>query len=74
MDKAEEALRANTALLTATIRTLSDEDLEIMVTPPFRGGVRVSLADVLQFHLRNRYWHAGQIAYVQTLYGDREMH
>lgn len=74
VDRAEEALLANTARLTATIRTLSDEDLEIMVTLPFRGGVRVSLADILQFHLRNLYWHAGQIAYVQTLYGDRDMH
>lgn len=37
-------------------------------------GIMVAPANFLQFRLRNLHSLCGQIAYVQTLYGDRDMH
>lgn len=51
--------------------SLSDEDLAVMVTLPWG---HMSLLQVSSYAYWNLMYHLGQIAYIQTLYGDKEMH
>jgi len=74
LDKCEQVCRKNTEKLCAVIRTFPDEDLGITIHLPFGGGMERSMADVAMFHLWNLTYHLGQINYIQTLYGDYEMH
>lgn len=74
LDECERVCRENTAKLCEIIRSYPDEDLGIMIHIPFGGGMDRSLADVAMFHLWNLNYHLGQINYIQTLYGDYEMH
>jgi hypothetical protein len=74
LDECERICRENTEKLCAVIRSFPDEDLGLMVHIPFGGGMDKSMADVVMFHYWNIVYHIGQINYIQTLYGDYEMH
>jgi hypothetical protein len=37
-------------------------------------GAKMTFAELLFLNYWNLVYHQGQIAYIQTLYGDREMH
>ena len=41
---------------------------------PWGDGMTETLANVMLHHFWNIVYHEGQIAYIQTIYGDREMH
>ncbi len=58
--------------LYAAILALSDADLDIKIA--LRPGWESTLRDVCYYPLRNLWYHFGQVNYVQTLYGDMEMH
>ena len=58
--------------LFAAIRKMSDADLEIKIN--FKPGFEPTLREVCYFPLRNLWYHFGQVNYMQTLYGDAEMH
>jgi uncharacterized damage-inducible protein DinB len=64
-------LEASCAAYKAAITSLSDEDLDCKIDS--WAGV-VPLSDLLLFPIRNLSWHTGQICYIQTLYGDWDMH
>lgn len=68
-----EAMRA-TSELCRMIREFPDADLEKEVTLPFNGGMVVTMADLLGLHYWNTVYHLGQINFIQTLLGDKEMH
>jgi len=74
IEKCEEVAKENTEKLFETIQNFPDEDLDIMVHFPFHGGILRSIADIMGFHHWNLVYHTGQINYIQTLYGDKEMH
>lgn len=67
------ALQA-TSDLCGAISQVPDAWLEREVTLPFKRAMTVSLADVCFLHYWNTVYHLGQVNYLQTLLGDREMH
>ena len=74
IDECEKVCGENSERLAELIDTFPDEDLEIMITLPFGDGMVVSMADVMMFQYWNNVYHIGQLSYIQTLYGDMEMH
>lgn len=74
VDACEEQLKKNDAALFKAIRNFPDEELEKTVTLPFGGGMVRSMADIMLTHYWNATYHLGQINYIQTLLGDRDMH
>jgi uncharacterized damage-inducible protein DinB len=74
IDECREGLMRMTSELCQAIRDFPDQRLEEEVVLPFNGGMRVTMGDVLGLHYWNTVYHLGQINYLQTLLGDREMH
>jgi len=74
VDKCEKVFWENTNAFIAAIRDVRDEDLGIQITIPFGKGWVATLAEVMNFHVWNLTYHVGQINYIQTLYGDMDMH
>jgi uncharacterized damage-inducible protein DinB len=66
-----QELRASCEKYKARLRTMDDDELNHMVDS-WVG--KVPLSDLLVFPIRNMSWHTGQICYIQTLYGDWDMH
>lgn len=66
-------MRATSELCQA-IRDYPDAQLEQEVVLPFNGGMRLTMADLMGMHYWNTVYHLGQINYLQTQWGDREMH
>ena len=74
VEEAVKAAMTSTNDLCEIISTFPDDRLEEEITLPFGGGMHVSMADVLTIHYWNMVYHHGQVNYIQTLLGDREMH
>ncbi len=74
IDECEEACRKHSDSFYNLVRDYPDEDLEVMINLPWGGGMVKSIADVMLFHYWNVLYHTGQVNYIQTLYGDKEMH
>jgi len=72
IDQCEAACNANSAPLYEAIRQIPDERLEETIELPW--GETATIADALAFQYWNLVYHHGQINYLQTLYGDFEMH
>lgn len=53
---------------------ISDERLKETKWLPFDGGRDFTVAEMMDYPRWNFTYHLGQIAYIQTLYGDKEMH
>lgn len=70
--KAAEALRASNRQLVDFVRSLPDADLEGMMK--FWGPEPWRVVDVADYHRWNMVYHTGQICYLQTLLGDKDMH
>lgn len=71
LDKCESECKANTAKLNDAIAKMSPEQMEEIHTMPW--GSEHSGGEIAGFHYWNLVYHIGQINYIQTLYGDREM-
>jgi hypothetical protein len=71
-DAVSQELDSAVARFVAAVRGLpaDAEGIEYEHAP----GFRVSLRRAMMFPLRNLIYHEGQVNYIQTLYGDREMH
>jgi glutathione S-transferase len=74
LDRARDAARSRTQEYCEVVRSLDDSSLAQMVDMPWAEGMRWSIADVAGFHHWNLVWHTGQVAYIQSLLGDVEMH
>ncbi|SRR5258706_7633560 len=72
--KALAAMKSSCDLVVSALETLTDEDLDKSVTLPFRGGVVRPLSWLAMLPARHMSYHWGQINYIQTLYGDKDMH
>lgn len=71
VEKAESALRESTGLAVAAIRAVLDADLDKEMS--FFGPFPWKVASVMNAHAWNMHWHTGQVCYIQTLLGDKEM-
>lgn len=71
LQTATSRLREATAKLCEAIRATPDADL--LESMPFWGPEPWTVAAVLNFHNWNMVYHVGQVNYIQTLYGDKDM-
>lgn len=74
MDKALPLLRESVERLIRAQENFPDEFLPQTVTLPFGAGLTRSFAWVMMIGYWNMAYHLGQINYIQTLYGDMDMH
>lgn len=61
------------AVFETTVSGLSDDDLKKTVWLPF-GNRDFTFKENCEYPHWNIVYHQGQVAYIQTLYGDREMY
>jgi hypothetical protein len=71
LEKAETELRKNTATVAEAIRNMADDKLGQEMK--FFGPDMWKVSSVLNAHCWNLQYHTGQICYIQTLLGDKEM-
>ena len=69
-----EAFLAHFALWEACVLAMPDSKLVETKWLPFNGGRDHTFLELLEYPRWNATYHLGQVAYVQTLYGDKEMH
>lgn len=62
------------AALFDHFRAMPDDRLSEQKWLPFSGGREFTMPEMMDYPRWNFTYHLGQIAYVQTLYGDREMY
>lgn len=73
-EKALAALDESGKALQAAIEAFPDNKLADSITLPFAEGMVTTFAEIMFAAYWNMTYHTGQIAYIQTLYGDTEMH
>jgi uncharacterized damage-inducible protein DinB len=73
VDKAVARLEERSAALAAAIQAFPDADLDIPVKLPWQEEP-ASLAELMFMNFWNTVYHVGQVSYIQTLYGDNDMH
>lgn len=71
LESAVALLRENTEKLCDVIRAVPDEKLTDEMK--FWGSEPWSVVSVLNYHNWNVTYHIGQVNYIQTLYGDKDM-
>ncbi|OGF54729.1 MAG: hypothetical protein A2Z21_00970 [Candidatus Fraserbacteria bacterium RBG_16_55_9] len=74
IDECENVCRKNSERLFEVIKKFPDKDLDVKIALPFGKGMVMSMADIAMAHYWNTTYHLGQINFIQTLYGDLEMH
>lgn len=72
VDKCETECRERTAILLEIIRAIPDTALSDSVMMPW--GEEWKISDVSAMHYWNLVYHTGQICFIQTLLGDKEVH
>lgn len=55
-------------------KNMPDERLSQTKWLPYGGGRDFTMVEMMEYPKWNLDYHTGQIAYIQTLYGDKEMH
>lgn len=55
-------------------RSIPDERLKDTKWLPYDGGRDFTVAEMMEYPKWNFTYHLGQIGYIQTLYGDKDMH
>ncbi len=70
----QTACKSKFERLFELFKTIPDEKLKDTKWLPFNGGRDHTWAEMMDYPRWNSTYHTGQVAYVQTLYGDKEMH
>jgi hypothetical protein len=73
-EAARAALAASADTLQAAIEAFPEEKLGETVTLPWGEGMVMTFGQIMLAPYWNMTYHQGQISYIQTLYGDKEMH
>lgn len=73
-EECETEFNVRIAKLEALYLSLTDEKLKETRWLPFDGGRDFTFLEMMEYPRWNLNYHLGQIAYIQTLYGDKEMH
>lgn len=74
IEKAIEALETNTEALAKVLEAFPEEHLQDIVHLPWGPGMTKTFAQFMMMPIQNMIYHYGQINYIQTLYGDKDMH
>ncbi len=74
VDDCENQFKQRMETLRDVYLGLSDEDLKKTKWLPFNGGRDHTFLELLDYPRWNCTYHLGQIAYIQILFGDKEMH
>jgi len=74
VEDCEQVCNANLEKLFTLYAQVPDERLTETKWLPFGGGRDFTIAEIMDYPNWNFVYHLGQIAYVQTLYGDSEMY
>ena len=72
-EKAISALDASADALAGAIESFPSADLDQTIKLPWFEEAQ-SFAEIMLLGYWNNVYHVGQICYMQTLYGDKEMH
>ena len=70
LDLCESTGKANLELMKSAIEAFPESDMEVEIDLPWG---HYTLAEVMGFPSWNLHYHFGQVAYIQTLYGDFSM-
>ncbi|NUL81101.1 MAG: hypothetical protein HUU60_00065 [Armatimonadetes bacterium] len=74
LEACEQKCNENMAQLASALRAFPVESLKETITLPFGEGMTLSFEQIAMLQHWNTTYHTGQVAYVQTLYGDKNMH
>jgi len=74
VDQCVDLCNENLAKLYEVVANLTDEQLKEEMFLPFSGGRNYTISEIAEYPHWNFDYHQGQIAYIQTLYGDKEMY
>lgn len=74
VEEYEKECNARIEKLAELYPTLSDERLKETKWLPFDGGRDFTVLEMMDYPRWNFNYHLGQICYIQTMYGDKEMH
>jgi len=73
IDDCEKACNANTDRFIAAVKNISDNELDTVIDIPGRDQ-EFTISDIVAAHCNHLLYHNGQLNYMQTLYGDFDMH
>jgi hypothetical protein len=71
LDKAKAAWQESKGALFAAIQAFPEERLEEILETPWGN---FPWRDFIAYAYWNPMWHTGQLAYIQTIHGDTDMH
>lgn len=74
VDACEAECNRRLESLFAAFRAMPDERLKETKWLPYGGGRDFTMPEMMDYPRWNFTYHVGQIGYIQTLFGDREMH
>ncbi len=74
VEDCEKVSKERLAKLFAAIDACPDERLKETQWLPYDGGRDFTIAEIMEYPRWNATYHLGQIAYIQILLGDKEMH
>ena len=74
VDDCEKVSKENLTALFDAIKNCSDERLKDTQWLPYDGGRDFTIQEIMEYPRWNATYHLGQIAYIQILLGDKEMH
>jgi hypothetical protein len=74
IDECEAECNKRLESLYQMFRNMPDEKLKETKWLPYDGGRDFTMAEMMDYPHWNFTYHLGQISYIQTLYGDKEMH
>jgi hypothetical protein len=74
IDECEAQCKKRLEKLYELYKTMGEDKLRETAWLPFDGGRDFTFQEMMDYPRWNFTWHTGQIAYIQTLFGDREMH
>jgi hypothetical protein len=73
LDACEAECKIRVNELLAEIRSFPEEEMTSTMFLPFTGKDH-PFWDIMLYPYWNNTWHCGQIAYIQSMLGDKEMH
>jgi hypothetical protein len=74
VEECHNACKTKLAKLEELYKSMPDEKLSQTRWLPFNGGRDHTFLEMLEYPRWNFTYHLGQIAYIQTLYGNREIY
>ncbi len=74
LDEAKKQFAERFAKFETSVRAMSEERFTETKWLPYDGGRDFTVLEMLDYPRWNFNYHQGQIAYIQMLYGDKDMH